>query len=67
MKTTSKQLALWQEGAEKVEVKIQGGAVLVAHRITSESRVRVLTLPLHRGLLIALREAIESALRGGVA
>lgn len=65
MRTTSKQLALWQEGSESVKVTVQNGALLISHRITDESRVRVLTLPLHRGLLIAIREGIDSVLRGG--
>ena len=61
------QLTLWTHGAETVRVRAVGGALVIEHRVTAESRAREITLPLHRGLLIALREGIDQLLRSGVA
>lgn len=62
-----KQLVLWTEGSETARVRVVGGALEIEHRITAESRARALTLPLRRGLLVALREGIDQLIRSGVA
>ncbi len=61
-----RQLALWSQGAETVRVAVVGDALVIEHRVTSESRARSLTLPLARGLLVALREGLEQVSRGEV-
>ena len=63
---SGKQLALWAEGQETVKVTVRGGALVIAHRVSSESRERSLLLPVRRGLLLALREACDQALRAEV-
>lgn len=55
----------WREGEETVSLRLKGGALVIAHRITAASRERSLVLPLRRGLLVALREGVESLLRRG--
>lgn len=62
--TVRRQLALWSQGAETVRVYAQGDALVIEHRVTSESRARSLTLPLARGLLVALRAGLEQIARG---
>lgn len=57
------QLTLWREGAESVRVTTTDGGIVIAHKVTAESRARSLTLPRTRGLLLALREAITQELR----
>lgn len=58
------QLTLWREGAESVRVTATDAGLVIAHKVTAESRARSLTLPRSRGLLLALREACDQALRG---
>jgi hypothetical protein len=62
----SKQIALWASGAETVRVVRQAAALVIEHRVTRESRARSLTLPYSRGLLLALREACDQALKAEV-
>lgn len=62
----TRQIALWQDGAETVRVVRQAGALVIEHRVTRESRARSLTLPYSRGLLVALREACDQALKSEV-
>jgi hypothetical protein len=56
-------VCVWREGEETVRLRVQGGALVIAHRVTAASRERSLVLPLRKGLLIALREGVESLLR----
>lgn len=61
------QLALWSEGSDTVVVRRRGQAIEIRHEIGGASAGGV-ALPYSRGLLVALREACEQALRGeGVA
>lgn len=55
------QIALWTEAGEKVTVTRQGGALVVRHEVGGRSSE--LTLPARKGLVVALREACEQALR----
>lgn len=57
------QLTLWREGQETVRVTATDGGIVIAHKITAESRARSLTLPRSRGLLLALREACDQEIR----
>ena len=62
----SKQIALWTAGSETVRVVRTALALVIEHRVTRESRARSLTLPYSRGLLLALREACDQALKAEV-
>lgn len=57
------QLAEWRQGAEIVRVTTTDGGIVIAHKVTAESRARSLTLPRSRGLLLALREVCDQEIR----
>lgn len=61
---TARQLALWSEGQETIKVTATDGGIVIAHKVTAESRARSLTLPRNKTLLVALREACDQAIRG---